>query len=67
MDKYQVTERMKMLKRMLEDPEAEIFDVPSEVYKEVLNPTFDNDGFIHKYYLTDIVKDVIEALIEKGK
>lgn len=65
MDKYHVTERVKMLKRILEDPNTQISHFPMDVYVEVKNPVTDKDGFVHKYYLSDKTKDFIEMLIEK--
>lgn len=64
MDKYQVTERMKMLKRRLNDPKAAFHNIPVEIYEEVNNPVTDSEGFIHKYYLSDDVKSLIELIIE---
>lgn len=65
MDKYQVTERMKMLKRMFEDPDTNISDMDKATYDEIINSPTDKEGFVHKYYLTDQAKFLIETVIEK--
>lgn len=62
MDKFQVTERINEVRRIFDDPQADIFDVPFEIYEEIKNPPRDKDGYVHKYYLTDEIKGLIEAL-----
>lgn len=67
MDKYQVTEKMKKLKKRMNDPATRIIDLPIEVYDQVNNPVTDKDGYIHKYYLTDEVKSLIEMFSSINK
>lgn len=62
MDKYQLTEFMKDLKEALADPETSLFDVPDPIIEEILNPSTDKDGYVHKYYLMDSTKSIAESL-----
>lgn len=62
MDKYQLTELMKEVKEMITDPETSFFDVSESVIEEILNPPTDKDGYVHKYYLNDNTKLMVESL-----
>lgn len=65
MDKYQVTKAIEWMKKILSDPELQLFDFPRDVYEEIMNPVTDKDGYVHKYYLSDVAKDIIELFLEK--
>lgn len=62
MDKYQLTELMKKVKETITDPEISLFDVPNSVIEEMLNPPTDKDGYVHKYYLNNDTKLMVELL-----
>lgn len=62
MNKYQLTELMKDLKEVILHPETSIYDVPRDVIEEIINPETDKDGYVHKYFLTDDTKLMIESL-----
>lgn len=62
MDKYELTEKMKEVKELLTDPETGLFDVPNKIIEEILNPPTDKDGYVHKYYLDDDTKLMVESL-----
>lgn len=62
MDKYQLTELMKEVKEMITDPETSFFDVSESIIEEILNPPTDKDGYVHKYYLNDNTKLMVESL-----
>lgn len=66
MDKYQVTNRMKLLKKMINDPNTDLFDLPKELYEEINNPATDENGYVKKHQLSEEVKRLIE-IIEKEK
>lgn len=65
MDKHQLTEVIKRVKEKLKDPELDLFDVPFDVYEEINNPATDKDGFVHKYYLSEGAKGIIEVFIKE--
>ncbi|KAB8126920.1 hypothetical protein F9U64_19055 [Gracilibacillus oryzae] len=69
MNKYQVTERMKMLKKLINSPDTNIHinGGGADIYEEINNPPTDKDGFVHKYYLQETTKGLIEVLIEKER
>ena len=62
MDKYQLTKLMKEIKEVITDPETSLFDVPRSLIEEILNPPTDKDGYVHKYYLNDDTKLMVESL-----
>ena len=62
MDKYQLTKLMKEVKDLITDPETTLFDVPMEIIEDILDPPTDKEGYVHKYYLTDDTKLMVESL-----
>lgn len=62
MNKYQLTERMKELIMIITDPNTSMSSIPEEILEEILNPPTDDDGYVHKFYLKDGTKDLIELL-----
>lgn len=68
MDKYQLTELMKEVKEYITRPDVYFSHLRKEDIEEILNPPTDKDGYVHKYYLTDSTKTLIEfisTVIEK--
>lgn len=70
MDKYQVTEVVKKAKKIICDPGTDFHfyglshEEVLEVVKEITNPVTDEEGYVHKYYLSDGAKILIEILIK---
>ena len=64
MDKYQLTETMKTIIMYLTDPNIVIHDLPKKYYEELINPPTDEDGYVHKFYLTDEAKILIEVFTD---
>jgi len=62
MDKYQLTELMNKVKEYITRPDVSFFDVPREDFEAILNPPTDKDGYVHKYYLTDSTKMLVELI-----
>lgn len=71
MDKYQVTEAIEKAREIMRDPEREFHIHPSnydemlEIIKEIENPYRDKDGFVHKHYLREETKGIIEYFISR--
>ena len=68
MDKYELTEAINKAKEILSSPESNFhFNGPNRdevlaILEEINNPPTDGDGYVHKYYLTDGTKSLIEVL-----
>lgn len=72
MDKYEITEAISKAKEIINDPDLD-FHFRSrdrnhilEIVEEINNPPTDKDGYVHKYYLKDGTKDLIEFLLRKS-
>lgn len=71
MDKYELTESIKRAKKILNDPQTDFHicccngDDTLKILDEINNPVTDKDGFVHKYYLSDGAKSIIEFLLKK--
>ncbi|MGE7951649.1 hypothetical protein [Lysinibacillus xylanilyticus] len=62
MDKYQLTKLMKEVKEYITRPDVYFSHLRKEDIKEILNPPTDKDGYVHKYYLTESTKMLIEII-----
>lgn len=67
MDKYQLTELMGDVKKFITHPETSLFDVSADIIEEILNPPTDKEGYVHKYYLNDSTKIMVESLASAMK
>lgn len=62
MDKYQLTELMKEVKEYITKSGVYFSHLTKDDFEEILNPPTDKDGYVHKYYLTDSTKILIEIV-----
>lgn len=67
MDKYQLTEAIKKVREIIYHPDTEMHDVTEEMVEEINNPPTDNDGYVHKYYLNEFTKHLIEVCLRHEK
>lgn len=72
MNKYELTEAISKVKDMLNDPDIDLHfrsedrDYFLEVAEEINNPPTDKDGYVHKYYLKDGTKSIIEVFLRSS-
>lgn len=69
MDKYELTEAINKVKEFLSNPERNFhFNGPDrnevlEILDEINNPPTDDDGYVHKFYLKEETKSMIEVFL----
>lgn len=71
MNKYELTEAINKAKEILSNPETNFHfcgpdrDEVLELLEEINNPPTDDDGYVHKFYLKEDTKDLIEIITFK--
>lgn len=73
MNKYELTEAINKAKEILSNPETNFhFCGPGsedilQAIEEIDNPVTDKEGYVHKFYLKEETKSLIEILTFKEK
>lgn len=63
MDKYELTNFMKEVKEYISKPGGVYFShLTKDDFKEILKPPTDADGYVHKYYLSENTKILVELI-----
>jgi len=63
MDKYELTNYMKEVKEYISRPGEVCFShLTKDDFKEILNPPTDTDSYVHKYYLSEKTKILVELI-----
>lgn len=63
MEKYELTNFMKEVKEYISRPGGVYFShLTIDDFKEILNPPTDDDGYVHKYYLSENTKIIVELI-----
>jgi len=68
MDKYELTEAINKAKEILANPKTNFHycgsgsDIILQAVEEINNPPTDDDGYVHKFYLQEGTKSLIEVL-----
>lgn len=72
MDKYELTKAINKAGEIISDPNINFHfrnrdrNHFLEIIEEIKNPPTDKEGYVHKYYLKDGTKDLIEVLLRKS-
>lgn len=63
MDKYELTNFMKEVKEYICRPGGVYFShLTKDDFNEILNPPKDDDGYVHKYFLSENAKILVELI-----
>ena len=70
MDKYELTEAINKAKEILSNPKTDFHfcgtgsDIILQAVEEINNPPTDGDGYVHKFYLKEETKSLVEVLAD---
>lgn len=62
MDKFELTRFMKEVKEYITRPDVSFSHLTKDDFEEILNPPTDKDGYVHKFYLSEDTKMLVEVI-----
>lgn len=62
MDKFELTNFMKEVKEYITRSDVYFSHLTKDDFEEILNPPTDKDGYVHKYYLSEDTKMLVELI-----